>query len=83
MERFHHTDPIRPAAIEAINLYLEDTLTDLFTAVKENPASSLFGSSGAFETFAELAALKRSDTFDLKNTKNYTFDYEELLYRNR
>ncbi len=79
MERFHHTDPIRPAAIEAINLYLEDTLTDLFTAVKENPVSSLIGSSGAFETFAELAALKRSDTFDLKNTRNYLFDYDELM----
>ena len=79
MERFHHTDPIRPAAIEAINLYLEDTLVDLFTAVKENAISNLIGSSGAFETFAELAALKRSDAFDLKNTKNYLFDYEELL----
>jgi exopolyphosphatase / guanosine-5'-triphosphate,3'-diphosphate pyrophosphatase len=79
MERFHHTDPIRPAAIEAINLYLEDTLTDLFTAANENPISSLIGSSGAFETFAELTALKRSDTFDLKNTKNYLFDYGELM----
>ncbi|MFI5161398.1 MAG: exopolyphosphatase [Sphingobacteriales bacterium] len=79
MERFHHTDPIRPAAIEAINLYLEDTLTDLLTAVKQNPIHNLVGSSGAFETFAELASLKRSDTFDLKNIKNYPFDYEELL----
>jgi exopolyphosphatase/guanosine-5'-triphosphate,3'-diphosphate pyrophosphatase len=79
MECFHHTDPIRPAAIEAIDLYLEDTLTDLFAAVKDHPVNSLIGSSGAFETFAELAALKRSDTFDLKNTKNYSFEYEELM----
>ncbi|HZX57221.1 MAG TPA: exopolyphosphatase, partial [Mucilaginibacter sp.] len=56
-EIFHHTDPIPPASIEALNLYLEDTLGSLFTATKEMPVHDLIGSSGAFETFAELVAL--------------------------
>jgi exopolyphosphatase/guanosine-5'-triphosphate,3'-diphosphate pyrophosphatase len=79
MERFHHTDPIPPASIEALNLYLENTLTDLFNAVKGTAIRNLIGSSGAFETFTELAAFKRSDVFDLKKIENYEFDHEELL----
>jgi len=79
MEKFHHTDPIPPASIEDLNLYLEHTLNDLFMAVKDTQICNLIGSSGAFETFAELAAFKRSDVFDLKKIKNYVFDYKELL----
>jgi exopolyphosphatase/guanosine-5'-triphosphate,3'-diphosphate pyrophosphatase len=79
MERFHHTDPIQPAAIEALDLYLENTLTDLFEAIKQAPVSNIIGSSGAFETFAELIESERTDTFDLKKIKIYDFDEEELL----
>lgn len=77
-ERFHHSDPISPASIEALNLFLEDTLTPLFMAVSETPVSGLIGSSGAYETFAEMAAWKRKETFNLKQTVNYVFDCDEL-----
>jgi exopolyphosphatase/guanosine-5'-triphosphate,3'-diphosphate pyrophosphatase len=79
MERFHHTDPIQPAAIEALDLYLENSLTDLFEAVKQSPVSHIIGSSGAFETFAELIESERTDTFDLKHIKSYNFNETELL----
>jgi exopolyphosphatase/guanosine-5'-triphosphate,3'-diphosphate pyrophosphatase len=79
MERFHHTDPFPPASIEALNLYLENTLTDLFKAIKETPVNNLVGSSGAFESFAELIEAERNDSFDLKKIKVYDFDEEELL----
>lgn len=80
MGRFHHSDPIDPAAIEALGLYLEDTLTELFAAVKQNPVHQLIGSSGSFETFAELAARRHDDDFDLEKVKNYVFDLDDLLY---
>lgn len=79
MERFHHTDPIPPASIEALNLYLDHTLADLFEAVKQTPVTQIIGSSGAFETFAELIELERTDSFDLKKIKAYDFDEQELL----
>jgi len=79
MERFHHTDPIPSASIEALNLYLENTLPDLFKAVKQIAISHLIGSSGAFETFAELIENKRTDSFNLKKIKTYDFDEKELL----
>ncbi|MGZ3927902.1 MAG: Ppx/GppA phosphatase family protein [Mucilaginibacter sp.] len=79
MERFHHTDPIRPAAIEALDLYLENELTDLFEAIKTVLVNNLIGSSGAFETFAELIESERTEAFDLKQIKTYHFDQKELL----
>ena len=79
MERFHHTDPIPPASIEALNIYLETTLAELFRAIEQIPVHDLIGSSGAFETFAELIENQKTDSFDLKKIKVYDFDEEELL----
>jgi exopolyphosphatase/guanosine-5'-triphosphate,3'-diphosphate pyrophosphatase len=79
MDLFHHTDPIPPASIEAVNIYLEDHLTDLFAAVANYKIDTLIGSSGAFETFAELVEVDKGHTFNLKETKNYLFDKEQLL----
>lgn len=79
MDQFHHTDPIPPASIEALDLYLENTLTDLFKVIKDTPVNNLIGSSGAFESFADLIEAERSDSFDLKKIKTYDFDEEELL----
>ena len=78
MDRFHHSDPIDPTAIEAINLYLENKLGSLFSAIRTYPAQQLIGSSGSFETFAELAALRNNQNFDLNTTKNYLFDQHDL-----
>ena len=79
MECFHHTDPIPPASIEALNLYLDSALPDLFKAIEKTPVCHLIGSSGAFETFAELIENKKADSFDLKKIKTYDFTLEELL----
>jgi exopolyphosphatase/guanosine-5'-triphosphate,3'-diphosphate pyrophosphatase len=79
MDLFHRTDPIPPASIEALNLYLEDHLTDLFIAVANQKVDVLIGSSGAFETFAEVVEVEKGRPFDLKTTKNYNFDEVELL----
>lgn len=79
MDRFHHTDPIPPASIEAMNLYLEDTLHDLFIATADIEIDTLIGSSGAFETFAGLIETEKAKAFDLKSIQYYNFDEEELL----
>jgi len=78
MDRFHHSDPIDPAAIEAINVYLENKLGNLFSAIRTYPVQKLIGSSGSFETFAELAALRRNEAFDLNTIKNYLFDQHDF-----
>lgn len=79
MDLFHRTDPIPPASIEALNLYLEDHLPDLFAAIAGHEVDTLIGSSGAFETFAGVIETEKGHAFDLKVIKHYTFDEEELL----
>lgn len=79
MDLYHRTDPIPPASIEALNLYLEDTLPPLFTAVSGLEVDILIGSSGAFETFAAVIETEKGNTFNLKTTKTYKFNEDELL----
>lgn len=79
MDQFHRTDPIPPASIEAMNLYLEDTLNDLFIATTDIEIDTLVGSSGSFETFAGLIETEKAQVFDLKSIQHYDFDEEELL----
>jgi exopolyphosphatase/guanosine-5'-triphosphate,3'-diphosphate pyrophosphatase len=79
MDLFHRTDPIPPASIEALNLYIENSLTDLFAAVANQEVDVLVGSSGAFETFAGVIETAKGNSFDLKTIKYYNFDEDELL----
>lgn len=79
MDKFHHTDPMRPAAIEAMEIYLEEQLKPLFEVIKLMPVNDLIGSSGAFETFACLIEFDKGHEFKLKETIRYEFDLDELL----
>ena len=40
---------------------------------------TIIGSSGAFETFAEVIELKKGNEFDLKKNREYNFDKIEFL----
>ena len=79
MDRFHRTDPIPPESITALNLYLEDCLKDLFAAAKHYKIENIVGSSGVFETYAEITARSKEISFDIKKTKHFEFDKDELL----
>jgi len=79
MDRFHRTDPIPPESISALNLYLEDCLQSLFDAAKVHPIENLIGSSGVFESYAEVIERLKGNPFDLKSTAHYTFKQDELM----
>jgi exopolyphosphatase/guanosine-5'-triphosphate,3'-diphosphate pyrophosphatase len=79
MAQFHQTDPITPSEISELNTYLDDKLTPLFSALTNHQISNLIGSSGAFETFAELVELDKGNTFNLKENKTYYFQETGLL----
>jgi exopolyphosphatase/guanosine-5'-triphosphate,3'-diphosphate pyrophosphatase len=79
MDTFHRTDPIPPESITALNLYLEDSLKDLFAATSKYTIENILGSSGVFESYAEVIELAKGNPFDLKKTKHYDFDHDELL----
>ena len=54
MDRFHHSDPISQYDISQFNKHLEETLRDLMEQCERYRPTTLIGSAGAFETFAEL-----------------------------
>ena len=79
MDKFHRTDPIPAESIHILNNYLDEHLTTLTAVTGKYRVNELIGSSGAFETFAEVIELQKGNPFDLKKTKNYTFDKSELI----
>jgi len=79
MNLFHKTDPVTPNQIQELYQYLDTRLLDLFTAFLEQPVTSLIGSSGAFETFAELAETSLGNNFDLKRTVTYQFNPDDFI----
>jgi exopolyphosphatase/guanosine-5'-triphosphate,3'-diphosphate pyrophosphatase len=79
MDKFHQTDPIPVQSIKELTRYLDGKLIDLFEAALQHKPSILIGSSGAFESFAEVIELEKSRPFDLKQTKVYEFDTDDLL----
>jgi exopolyphosphatase/guanosine-5'-triphosphate,3'-diphosphate pyrophosphatase len=78
MDKFHRNDPIPAESINALNFYLEEQLTTLITVASIYPVESLIGSSGAFETFVELTALEKGNSFDLA-IKNHDFDLSAII----
>ncbi|GAA4319087.1 hypothetical protein GCM10023149_17580 [Mucilaginibacter gynuensis] len=79
MDKFHKSDPIPQASIDELNNYLEDKLKDMLTAVAGYEIGQLIGSSGSFETLAEVVEQAKGRHFDLKTTKNYLFENDDLI----
>ena len=79
MDNFHKHDPIPTASVNDLNIYLEGKLQNLFVAVKQHPVNSMIGSSGVFESYAAILETAKGNNFDLKITKNYSFNSVTLL----
>jgi exopolyphosphatase/guanosine-5'-triphosphate,3'-diphosphate pyrophosphatase len=78
MDKFHQTDPIPAESTNALNLYLHQQLAALLTIAQKHPVDALIGSSGAFETFAEVIELEKGNDFSL-DIKNYNFELTDLI----
>lgn len=78
MDKFHRVDPIPAESIMELQEYLDHVLIPLFEAAKDVSISKLIGSSGAFETFAEVIELEKGNPFDLKSIKCMNFNMMEF-----
>ncbi|GAB3925567.1 Ppx/GppA phosphatase family protein [Mucilaginibacter myungsuensis] len=79
MDKFHQYDPIPADSVVELQEYLDDKLGPLFESAKDYPIAKLIGSSGAFETFAEVLELEKGNEFDLKAIKSMDFDNQDFL----
>jgi exopolyphosphatase/guanosine-5'-triphosphate,3'-diphosphate pyrophosphatase len=78
MDKFHQTDPIPAESVDELNLYLREKLTCLLGIAQKHPVDALIGSSGAFETFAEVIERDKGNDFSL-DIKNYNFALDDLI----
>ena len=79
MDKYHQVDPIPGHCILELRDYLEQTLDPFFKAAENMEIDTLIGSSGAFETFAEVIERKNGYDFDLKRNRKYQFDYTKFI----
>tara|TARA_Y100001978_G_scaffold186638_1_gene186545 strand:+ start:182 stop:1087 length:906 start_codon:yes stop_codon:yes gene_type:complete len=81
LEHFQPQDPITSTEVKSIEGYLEETLTPLWTALQKLPCDTLVGSSGSFDTLADVIVHQFYKPSILKGKTNYDFklsDYHWL-----
>jgi len=77
LERFHESDPITEWEVNALSTYLIKELAPLFAAVKQFPVQELIGSSGSFDSLAEMIAHRYHSIDILHGKTEYTFNLED------
>ncbi len=79
LEQFPSSDPIRETEIIIIEKHLASTLESLFAAVKKFPVKKLIGSSGSFDTLAEMIATRKYPLLDLTKISSFNIELDALL----
>jgi exopolyphosphatase / guanosine-5'-triphosphate,3'-diphosphate pyrophosphatase len=79
LEKFNPSDPIQEAEQKIIEAHLEQSLEPLFSFLQSNHIvlNELIGSSGSFDSLAEIIAHRFYTPSLLDNQTEYTFDLEE------
>lgn len=57
---FHHSDPISPSEIQAVENYLENILAPLFQALSRFPTQVLVGASGTFDVLEDFLVREKA-----------------------
>ena len=77
LELFPPSDPMTDSEIQNFMSYLDRELQPLYEALKKYPATELIGSSGSFDSLAEMIAHRFHSPEILNNKTEFTFDLEE------
>lgn len=77
LEKFDPSDPIKNSEVKKIEKYLSDELQSLVKAVKKLPVVELIGSSGSFESLADMIAHRFYSPEILKGKTEYSFDLND------
>ncbi len=88
IDKFDHAEPILTSEIEKIKNYLKDNTSQLKDALQNHHVKSLIGSSGSFETLADIASYANynKSIFETEFTfiemdKNQLIEVFEQLYQ--
>lgn len=85
LDKFKPSDPIKETEVKQIEAYLEENLQPLFAAVSSlslkgissNPVTELIGSSGSFDSLAEMIAYRFYTIELVKGKIDYDFNLDD------
>lgn len=80
LEKFNPSDPILLCEVDAIRNYLKAELVTLFRVLEKFHATELIGSSGSFDSLAEIIAHKFYNPDILNNATHYTFKLKDFYH---
>lgn len=77
---FHKNDPIQPAEIEAISLFIQETLSPFLDQIRKIRVKSLVGASGSFEIL-ESMRMRNVSTSKVSEVRLQEFDalYDKII----
>lgn len=79
LEMFKPSNPITKEEMDEIYQFLSNSLLPLAAALKKYPVSKLVGSSGSFDTFAEMAGYRFHNRNVIKGINSYKFNLDEFF----
>lgn len=71
LDEFHKTDPISTEEINRLYTFFRETLHPLLLAANRFKPETLIGSSGSFDTLAEIDILRKQEIIDYGSLKHY------------
>jgi exopolyphosphatase/guanosine-5'-triphosphate,3'-diphosphate pyrophosphatase len=77
LKKFNPSDPISQSEIILLQTYLREETTSLISATKKFTVKKLIGSSGSFDTLAEMIGHKFYNINVLRNISAYTFEMND------
>ncbi len=78
LAKFSPSDPVTLLEINKLHSFLERELADLFLAVNKWKPVQLVGSSGSFDTYAEMIGYKFHNRNVIKSVNSYHFNIDEF-----
>lgn len=79
LEKFKPEDPIQSKTLKLIHKYLKDELRPLHEALKVYDVKTMIGSSGSFDTFAEMIGWEHYNNNIIKNKQSYRYIMKEYF----
>ena len=79
IEMFNPNDPITSVEIEKLFAYFDSKLDSLFEAIEKYPVTKLVGSSGAFDSFADMIYQKKHKIPLPPTSKHSEFSIEDFM----
>lgn len=80
LEIFKPSDPLHLSELKKTEKFLSSELSTMVAAVKKFQPDQLIGSSGSFDTFAEMIGFQFYNRNIISNTNKYIFKMEEYFH---